>query len=292
MRRAVLIVAVALATGLPAAPAAALPRATITAAPPAETADTVADFRFEASGPALLPSFECRVDQGPWRPCASPARLDGLTGGPHSFEVRLTGALVDRRPDRHDWTVLQQTELVPEPPEPPSLPRSPGADPSPAPRRDAGGCPYGGNRAGTVEDRRLLRAVRCLINRRRARRDLRRVRSSPPLHAAAESHARDMVRAGYFAHAGRSGTSSVDRARSAGYLRGARAWTVGEVLAWGSGRLSTPTATVSAWMRSRSHRDVLLRASFRDLGVGLARGLPVRGGQPGGTFVAMLGRRS
>ncbi len=45
-------------------------------------------FRFRANEPA---TFECRVDRGPWKPCAPPARLErDLNPGSHSFRVRAT----------------------------------------------------------------------------------------------------------------------------------------------------------------------------------------------------------
>lgn len=289
---ALLAVLVALAWLVPAPAGAAVgPRAVITGGPEGVTPETVAEFTFESTGFAPLSRFECRLDEGPWRTCTSPQRYEALTGGPHSFEVRLTGGVSDPAPDRREWVVDRRDELLPEPPEPPA---AGGSDrrPGRAKRRDVKGCAYGANRAGTVRHRRLVRAVRCLINRRRARRDLPRLTGARRLTRAAQRHARDMARHAYFAHASRDGRTAVDRIRETGYLRGARAWTVGEVLAWGSKRRSTPEATVRAWMRSRPHRRVILAPVFRDVGVGLARGLPVSGRPAGGTFVAELGRRS
>ena len=58
----------------------------------------------------------------------------------------------------------------------------------------------------------------------------------------------------------------IDRMRSAGYLgRQAQSWAVGETLAWGSGELAEPAAIVDAWMRSRSHRRVLLSRAYREI---------------------------
>src|SRR3954451_20698903 len=95
------------------------PHATITGGPPAQTPDTSGTFTFSASGPAPLGSFQCTLDDGAWGPCTSPDTVRGLGGGPHSFQVRLTGPLTDPTPDRRDWTVQQQTVVTP-PPLPPA----------------------------------------------------------------------------------------------------------------------------------------------------------------------------
>jgi hypothetical protein len=67
----------------------------------------------------------------------------------------------------------------------------------------------------------------------------------------------------------------MDRIEGTGYMRGARTWTVGENLVWGTGPLSTPQALVTAWMNSPPHRENLLRPTFREIGVAAADGTPV-----------------
>jgi uncharacterized protein YkwD len=61
------------------------------------------------------------------------------------------------------------------------------------------------------------------------------------------------------------------------------------VLAWGTRGRSTPAAAVEAWMESDRHRRVLLRRRYRDVGVGVALGTPVRTGPAGATYAAALG---
>jgi hypothetical protein len=68
------------------------PRVAITGAPPASLRDTVALVTFEAVdnlAPASLLRYRWRLDGGPWSlPSGSrTARLEGLTPGPHQFEV-------------------------------------------------------------------------------------------------------------------------------------------------------------------------------------------------------------
>lgn len=46
---------------------------------------------------------------------------------------------------------------------------------------------------------------------------------------------------------------------------------VAENLAWGQGRLGTPTSTVRMWLGSPSHRHNVLGAGWRKLGVAVVR---------------------
>jgi uncharacterized protein YkwD len=159
----------------------------------------------------------------------------------------------------------------------------------------AAGCPGADRvpRAGTLDQ--AATATICVINRERAQRGLRRLRARAALERAGRRYARDMARRRFFSHTSPSGSSMVDRLRAVGYAVPDRAWSVGEALAWGtraSGR-ATPAATVSAWLASRPHRRLLLDADFRDIGVGVAKGIPLArwAGTPGATYAAELGVR-
>ena len=130
-------------------------------------------------------------------------------------------------------------------------------------------------------------AVVCEVNRVRDARGLDALRRDGKLERAGEAHARDMVRRGYFSHVTPEGETVSDRLRDAGYLGGRTPWRVGETLAWGRRRLSTPAATVDAWMASPPHRRILLSARYREIGVGVVRGVP--SGGAGTTFAAEFG---
>jgi uncharacterized protein YkwD len=57
-----------------------------------------------------------------------------------------------------------------------------------------------------------------------------------------------------------------------GYTRkGCRYWKAGENLYYGSGLYSSPCVVVDAWMRSETHRAVILTKAFRDVGVGAVK---------------------
>jgi len=112
-----------------------------------------------------------------------------------------------------------------------------------------------------------------LINDARADRGLHALRSCAALSGAARAHSVDMIRHDYFAHSSLSGAGVGRRARRAGYgVSGCSQWSVGEVIAWGSGVRGGPRAVFKAWMHSAPHRSIILGRRWRDIGVGCARG--------------------
>ena len=84
-----------------------------------------------------------------------------------------------------------------------------------------------------------------------------------------------MVRGRFFDHTSPGGSTMLARIRATSYLRDVASWSVGENLAWGTGVLATPRATVRAWMHSADHRANLLDRRFADVGIGVAAGAPV-----------------
>lgn len=132
-------------------------------------------------------------------------------------------------------------------------------------------------------------SVLCLVNRARDDRGLGRLRVELRLGHAARVYSRAMVVRRFFAHDGPLG-DPVSRLRRAGYIRAGEGWTIGENLAWGSGRLATPQAVVRAWLHSPGHRANLLGATFREIGIGVALGTPV--GRDGATYTQEFGARS
>ena len=136
-------------------------------------------------------------------------------------------------------------------------------------------------------------AVLCLQNQERAGRGLAALRENPKLRVAASRHTGNMVQGGFFEHTTPSGTTMVQRIRKAGYLGGARAWSVGENIAWGTGPLATATEIHAAWMRSPGHRANILRGQYREIGIGVALGVPVQlsASQLGATYTTDFGFR-
>ena len=142
---------------------------------------------------------------------------------------------------------------------------------------------------GQASQADLARATVCVSNAVRRGHGLRELRIDPLLSTAARRHSLDMVRRGYFAHTGPSGDTFVQRIRSAGYLSSAHRWLVGENLAWGWGASGSPGGIVKAWLRSPEHRKILLRPSYREVGVGVALGGPRPQAAPEATFTADFG---
>lgn len=124
---------------------------------------------------------------------------------------------------------------------------------------------------------RSQRRMLCLMNRTRARFGLRRLRTNRCLHRVAARHAHDMVHRRYFAHTTPNGMDPGRRARASGYVPRAAAWLVGENIAWGVAGAARPNWVVRAWMHSPPHRHNILSRHFHDVGIGVARGVPVHG---------------
>jgi uncharacterized protein YkwD len=149
-------------------------------------------------------------------------------------------------------------------------------------------------RAATV--RPALNATLCLLNRIRARAGLPPLRLSRRLTRAARGHSREMVRRHYFGHVSARGASPFQRMFAVHYLRRRASWTAAENIAWGGGSLAQPFAIVRAWMHSAPHRANILSRRFRDIGIGIAPGFPLRSrrlaGLAGATYTTDFGRHS
>ena len=84
---------------------------------------------------------------------------------------------------------------------------------------------------------------------------------------SALAHTNRMLEGKFFSHSDPgTGTASVDRIRSTGYLDSANSWGVGENIAMG---YSSANATMVGWMNSPGHRANVLNPSFTHLGVGV-----------------------
>ena len=136
-------------------------------------------------------------------------------------------------------------------------------------------------------------AVLCLHNAERARHGLPRLRENARLRSAASRHSARMVGSHFFDHTTPAGVTMAARIRGTGYTSGARAWALGENIAWGSGRLATAAQIQRSWMHSAGHRANILQRSFREIGIGIKTGVPVRlsASQSGATYTTDFGFR-
>jgi uncharacterized protein YkwD len=132
----------------------------------------------------------------------------------------------------------------------------------------------------------------CLINRVRVHFHLRRLVINSELRDSATGHSDSMVTNRYFAHEGPGGSMD-SRISRAGYLASARAFTIGENIGGGHGsRYGSPMAVFVEWMHSPPHRENILDPSFRDAGVGVARGYPMGREAGSATYTVDFGVRT
>jgi len=150
-------------------------------------------------------------------------------------------------------------------------------------------CPRADELPGRMSVTEVRHATLCLINAERRQRGLAPLRQERRLAVAGVRHARDMVRANYFAHDSRSGRAFSQRILRTGYGRGRRA-TLGENLAWGTGSLAAPRRIVRGWMASPGHRANILNGTFREIGIAVVAGTP-QTGNDGATYATEFGRR-
>jgi uncharacterized protein YkwD len=122
----------------------------------------------------------------------------------------------------------------------------------------------------TAAEKKVIR----LVNAERAKLGLAPVRFNAALTRAARAHSAQMAKRGILTHRSANGDTVAKRLIRYGYKRtGYSSWSAGENIARATaGTLSaTPEGIVPLWMGSTAHRQVILTAKFRDVGVGLAR---------------------
>ena len=100
------------------------------------------------------------------------------------------------------------------------------------------------------------------INEARARADVPRVWPDARLARAAQGHARALAEGKASGHFGPDGSDPLQRINDAGY----RPLAFGENVAEGS---QAPRLIVEAWLRSPTHRQVMLDPSVQEVGLGV-----------------------
>lgn len=101
-----------------------------------------------------------------------------------------------------------------------------------------------------------------LTNEARQEQGLGPLTFSASLGQAAQGHAADMARHGYFAHEGRNGSTVGSRIAAKGYDYRA----IAENIAAG---YNSPEAVVEGWLSSPGHRQNLLNPDYTEIGFGL-----------------------
>jgi uncharacterized protein YkwD len=136
-------------------------------------------------------------------------------------------------------------------------------------------------------------ATVCLIDRVRRAAHLEPLQPNPSLDGVAAGQSSEMVHGDYFGDQSRSGRTPLQRLGATPYAESANAVSMAQNIGWATGTDATPTGIVAAWMHSLPHREIILTAAFRDIGVGAAPAAPAAfaAGQPGATYTADFGVR-
>jgi uncharacterized protein YkwD len=150
----------------------------------------------------------------------------------------------------------------------------------------ASSCPNTDHQVNGLSQDAMEGSIACLVNEQRTAYGIGPVQLNDDLRRAALSHSSEMVSQGYFEHTSPAGVTFVNRIEDTGYTRGVHSWVVGENLVWGNGPLSTPQTLVTAWMNSPPHRENLLRARFREIGIAAVVGTPISSSDTTGVTVS------
>lgn len=160
------------------------------------------------------------------------------------------------------------------------------ARPDPA---DARGCSNQKASPGSISANRAERAVLCLLNKRRSKRDIPKLDRHRQLNKPSAKHSRLMVREKCFSHVC-PGEDELGERLGRYLADGGGGY--GENIAWGSGGFGSPRSIVKSWMKSPGHRRNILDRDFEHIGIGIIWGSPdpdVKG--DAGTYTTDFGYR-
>jgi uncharacterized protein YkwD len=139
----------------------------------------------------------------------------------------------------------------------------------------------------------MATATVCLIDRMRLSHGLRALHVNRDLSRVAADQVKHMVRADYFADVRPSGVTPASLIAASAYAFHTGLAVAGQNIGWATGSEATPVSMLAAWMASPPHRALILKPSFRDVGVGVSAALPSVLGQrrPGALYAVEFARR-
>jgi uncharacterized protein YkwD len=140
---------------------------------------------------------------------------------------------------------------------------------------------------------RINAAMLCLVNQVRHSYGLHGLHDNRELSHVAASQVVSMVSSDYFADDRPSGQTPLSLVAVTRYPVHASEFAVGENIAWGTGRFTTPAHIVAEWMASPPHREIMLSPEYRDAGVAVTPAVPavLGAGHRGATYAIELGMR-
>lgn len=134
-------------------------------------------------------------------------------------------------------------------------------------------CPHARAHPHDVALPKIRKAITCLVNRRREKRDRRVLEPNQRLELAARRHTKAMLAEDCLRHRCPGEPGLNRRVRRSRYPKGQSSWGFAEII----GFENTPSQMIGRWMNTRFNRRTLLNRDFRDLGVGVGWGAPLAG---------------
>lgn len=160
-----------------------------------------------------------------------------------------------------------------------------------APAGASAACKGAGAEPREARKRVVKRAIRCLLDKKRAKAGLRGLSSNRKANRAADRHSRYMRETGCFAHQCEGEPDLLGRLEIVGYIPCSCSWGAGENIAWGDGWRGTPKQIVKAWMNSPGHRANILNGNFEHLGVAVSWGSPTNRKADAAVYTTVFGFR-
>jgi uncharacterized protein YkwD len=150
------------------------------------------------------------------------------------------------------------------------------------------GCPGANLLPAALGFPRARKVLLCLINAARATQGRRPLRANHRLSVAAARFSREMVSKAFFAHVSPTGSTPITRVKAARYFREGQQAGVGENVGFGEAAMGSPLGMIQAWWGSTTHRINLLDKDWKEVGLGIAPGIP---GNPasGATYTTDFG---
>lgn len=217
-------------------------------------AETTADEPVAVAAPDLsaVPALPAPPAETPAPPAVPPPPA-AVTTAPSPDPSPST----TRPPARPEPPADRPSVAVPAPTRDKPLPQKT-TDPADGAHRNVSPGSVSGSETAPVQ-----RQVLALVNEHRDRAGCDGLTPDRRLITAANRHAAEMARHGYFAHRSLDGRGTAERVSDAGYD-----WSrYGENIARGQ---DNPAEVVDGWMNSTEHRENILDCRFEQMGVGLA----------------------
>jgi uncharacterized protein YkwD len=131
-------------------------------------------------------------------------------------------------------------------------------------------CPHANAHPHQTSLANLRSAMRCLVNNKRAKHHLHKLKGNDHLGVAARRHTKVMLREDCFKHRCPGEPARGKRVKQSGYLQGAGRYYFAEDIGFDR----TPKRMIQRLMNDRYNRHNIVNPDFRDIGVGARWGAP------------------